>query len=473
MKRIDTNPRCTAARVFPAIFILSVTVAVVGCTSEETKTKTPDTSSPPPNPPSSPTPTPDTTPPSVSLTAPAPGNVSGIVTVSANASDNVGVVGVQFQLNGANLGGEDIAAPYSISWNTTSLAPGSTYMLTAVARDAAGLSTTSSGAIVTVQTPPPPPTGLVFFDDFEYEVGREDPNATTIFTQSGGWAWAKTVQSGANGARGYLYTVGSIPGYSGTFPGRNSNRVLAMEALPATLAGQTDFYLQFGQGSGPIGQIPPNHWYQFWVYPVRSGNQMSLYTSGKFLYPNRADFYPATLSNGGYVYLVAFTKESAAPMDIDPCPGGISVGCPTFMLRSVWNTSNGLTSNITYQEGSFNPNLTNDVLIQPNVWTLVKIHVDISGTDSRVPPGQGVYEMWIRRAGSTSWIKTAEYLGGVTVINGSPINFTPAYTDGLRMLRMPTTIGGTTAERGDWYDSWTYVDDFTIAGSETALPTYQ
>src|SRR5262252_2215555 len=42
-------------------------------------------------------PPPDTTPPSVSLGAPANGaTVSGTVTVSASASDNVGVAGVQF-----------------------------------------------------------------------------------------------------------------------------------------------------------------------------------------------------------------------------------------------------------------------------------------------------------------------------------------------------------------------------------------
>ena len=60
-------------------------------------------------------PPPDTTPPTVSVTAPAAGaTVSGTnVTVSANASDNVGVAGVQFKLDGANLGAEDTSAPYS------------------------------------------------------------------------------------------------------------------------------------------------------------------------------------------------------------------------------------------------------------------------------------------------------------------------------------------------------------------------
>src|SRR5262249_4524322 len=46
--------------------------------------------------------TPDTTAPTVSLTAPANGStVSGTVTVSANASDNVGLAGVQFQIRPA------------------------------------------------------------------------------------------------------------------------------------------------------------------------------------------------------------------------------------------------------------------------------------------------------------------------------------------------------------------------------------
>ena len=48
----------------------------------------------------------DTTPPTVSLTAPAAGaTVTGTVTVSANAADNVGVAGVRFLLDGATSRG--------------------------------------------------------------------------------------------------------------------------------------------------------------------------------------------------------------------------------------------------------------------------------------------------------------------------------------------------------------------------------
>ena len=85
----------------------------------------------------------DTVPPTVSMTAPADGaTVSGTVPVSADASDNVGVAGVQFKLDGANFGAEDTASPYTLQWDTSTVANG-THTLTAVARDAAGNTATA------------------------------------------------------------------------------------------------------------------------------------------------------------------------------------------------------------------------------------------------------------------------------------------------------------------------------------------
>ena len=100
----------------------------------------------------------DSTAPTVSVTAPTAGStVSGPTTLTATAADNVGVAGVQFKVNGANLGAEDTTAPYSVSWDTTTVANGP-YTITAVARDAAGNSTPSAGVSVTVAnadvTPP-------------------------------------------------------------------------------------------------------------------------------------------------------------------------------------------------------------------------------------------------------------------------------------------------------------------------------
>src|SRR5262249_26787300 len=64
-------------------------------------------------------------------------------------SDDVGVVGVQFKLNGTPWGAEDTTSPYSMSWDTKKVDPG-TYTIQAVARDAAGNRTTSAPVLVTI-----------------------------------------------------------------------------------------------------------------------------------------------------------------------------------------------------------------------------------------------------------------------------------------------------------------------------------
>ena len=93
----------------------------------------------------------DTTPPTVSITAPVSGaTVSATTTLTANASDNGSVGGVQFKLDGANLGAEDTTAPYSISWDTFASSNGP-HNLSAVARDGGGNTTTATTVPVTVQ----------------------------------------------------------------------------------------------------------------------------------------------------------------------------------------------------------------------------------------------------------------------------------------------------------------------------------
>jgi hypothetical protein len=92
----------------------------------------------------------DTTPPTVAMTSPAGGaTVSGTVAVTAIAADNVSVAGVQFQLDGANLGGADAASPYAFSWDSTKTANGS-HTLRAIATDGAGNTATSASLTVTI-----------------------------------------------------------------------------------------------------------------------------------------------------------------------------------------------------------------------------------------------------------------------------------------------------------------------------------
>ncbi len=91
----------------------------------------------------------DTAPPGISITAPTTGaTVAGNVTLTASSSDNVRVAGVQFYVDGAMVGSEVKAAPYSITWPTGSVTRAS-HTITAVARDAAGNYATSTGVAVT------------------------------------------------------------------------------------------------------------------------------------------------------------------------------------------------------------------------------------------------------------------------------------------------------------------------------------
>ena len=80
---------------------------------------------------------PDTTAPSAAITYPSNGAVlAGTVTVTASATDNVGVTNVEFYLDDV-LKSTDITAPYSFSWDTKTAYNGN-HTLSALAYDVAG-----------------------------------------------------------------------------------------------------------------------------------------------------------------------------------------------------------------------------------------------------------------------------------------------------------------------------------------------
>ncbi|GAA3181375.1 hypothetical protein GCM10010531_39460 [Blastococcus jejuensis] len=100
-------------------------------------------------------------PPAVAVTAPTAGStVSGTVELAASASDDVGVASVQFAVDGATVG-TDTTAPYSVAWNSGSVAAGD-HSVTATAQDSAGQTTTSDPVAVTVEAATTP-TGEVLF----------------------------------------------------------------------------------------------------------------------------------------------------------------------------------------------------------------------------------------------------------------------------------------------------------------------
>jgi chitodextrinase len=136
----------------------------------------------------------DAIPPTVSVTAPTSGaTTSGSsVVLSANAADNVGVAGVQFKVDGNDNGTEDTSSPYSVTWDSTKVANGS-HTITAVARDAAGNSTTSSSVSVTVSNSTTP-TNLTI-GETNILNSDDNGNANLLLAQGATLSQTATLQS--------------------------------------------------------------------------------------------------------------------------------------------------------------------------------------------------------------------------------------------------------------------------------------
>jgi hypothetical protein len=93
---------------------------------------------------------------SVTIASPArDAAVSGTITVKAATRGPVG--GVQFRLDGSDLGEEDKRAPYDVRWNTKDIADGS-HTLTAIVRTASGEAVTSASLRVHVKNATSEPT---------------------------------------------------------------------------------------------------------------------------------------------------------------------------------------------------------------------------------------------------------------------------------------------------------------------------
>lgn len=90
-------------------------------------------------------------PPSVTITSPSAGTVGGVVTVTANATDIDGTVArVRFTLpNGTTI--DDSTAPFATTWNSSTVANGTGYVISAVAFDNAGAQSTNKSVTVAVQ----------------------------------------------------------------------------------------------------------------------------------------------------------------------------------------------------------------------------------------------------------------------------------------------------------------------------------
>jgi len=121
----------------------------------------------------------DITPPTTSITAPLAGaTVSSTTSVTASASDNVGVTKVEFYLDGV-LKSTDTTSPYSWSWDTTTATNGS-HSLTSKAYDAALNVGTSAAVGVTVSNGVPVNIGGWTLIQANATLNYTIPTGTTI-----------------------------------------------------------------------------------------------------------------------------------------------------------------------------------------------------------------------------------------------------------------------------------------------------
>jgi len=226
----------------------------------------------------------DNTAPVAALTAPAAGStVVGSVTVTADATDDVGVTRVSFFANGALLG-TDTTAPYSVTWDTTQGGNGA-QSLVAKAYDGGGNVGTSSTVSVTVNNP-----GIA-----SYDAALKAPKCATL----GAYCDTGTLVVG----RGTMGPETNAPntiasscadGNSGSFHGDES-----LDRLRVTSVDGTDFAV------GKTVKVEAT----VWAWSSGTSDRLDLY-------------YAADANNPSWTYLTTLA----------PSAGGAQVLSTTFTL---------------------------------------------------------------------------------------------------------------------------------------------
>jgi chitinase len=237
-------------------------------------------------------PTGDTVKPSISFTVPAASaTISGTATVTASASDNVGVIGVQFRVDGVNAGNEIASAPFTSTVNTWAYANGA-HTLSAIARDFAGNTATASISVTVSNTgTPPPTTDLVVFDD-----ALHSPFSDASWSANANYNNASPVQTGTKSVKVDFSGYGGFDILSGTWGAEIPIDIAKYDTLrfamyPVTSATYT---LAFYVGSTttltpPTGKwttyaipIPRQEFSRFYIMSEASGARSAYFDAIRF-----------------------------------------------------------------------------------------------------------------------------------------------------------------------------------------------
>jgi hypothetical protein len=154
----------------------------------------------------------------------------------------VAIAGVQFKLDGANLGAEVVSAPYSLLWSTAGVANGA-HTLMAVARDTSNLTTVSAGVPVNVSNSSG--TANIRFVQGNYAVPQTPQSTVTVTYLAAqstgnlnvvvvGWADSTTSVTSVTDSRGNAYALAVGPT---VLSGSSSQSIYYAKNIAAAQAG--------------------------------------------------------------------------------------------------------------------------------------------------------------------------------------------------------------------------------------------
>ncbi len=240
---------------------------------------------------------PDTANPTTGITAPTDGAiVYGPTTVTATAGDDVGVASVALKVDGTQVA-VDTSAPYSFSWNATTVGP---HTLQTVATDGAGKTGSSSIVNVTVpvdSTPPGAPgapaasnlgqqsvtlTWTAATDDRSVAGYRVVRNGTVLPGTVSGLTFTDT---GLTPATPYHYTVRAVDA--------SGNVGTDSPALDVTtLAVATNLFSELWTGADGTA------WSAAWAATTSAGTVDTLTNAGRLTVTNTSGAYARAQLNG-------------------------------------------------------------------------------------------------------------------------------------------------------------------------------
>lgn len=170
------------------------------------------------------------------------------------------MVGVQFKLNtSTDIGAEDTTSIYGVTWDSTAVADGE-HTLTAIARDAAGNSTTSSTITITVDNTAPVRTSGSPSTELAY--GTTSTNITLTTDESATCKYSTTADNAYGSMTAFTTTAGTSHASSitGLTNGSSYTYYVKCQDTQGT-TNATDYTITFsiasagsgGSGGGGIG----------------------------------------------------------------------------------------------------------------------------------------------------------------------------------------------------------------------------